>query len=81
MSSASLTCPSWEEGHRGLQTSIFQISVLGENVHLKKRPRRMDLSWVVGVLTEQAVSEAASLSARLWWDLSCWRNHAGSEPE
>lgn len=29
---------------------------------------------------EQAVSEMASLSFKLWWDLSCWGNSAGSEP-
>lgn len=33
------------EGHRGLQTSIFQISVLG-SVHVKKRLRRVEI--VVG---------------------------------
>lgn len=55
MNTGSLTCSLWEEGHRGLQTSIFQISVLGDNVHVKKRLRRVELSWAVGVPTEQAL--------------------------
>ena len=70
MSPGSLTCSLWEEGHRGLQTSIFHISILGDNVHVKKRPRRVELSWAAGMPTEQALKEAASLSSKLWWDLS-----------
>ena len=49
--------------------------LLEDKVEAAGSPRAM------GMFTEQAISEVASHSLTLCWDLSCWSYHAGSEPQ